>query len=222
MNYPVTVSLFVLVACGLTPTAGTANREARAAGDAKLSYTRVLKGSVPEYLSVVVNSSGTGTYDGRKLDEPPSPRPLKLSPATTDRLFELAADLNNFKDVSLESRHKVADLGLKTLTYENGGEKNQVRFNYTVRREAQALTDLFEKIASVEEHIKTLEYAIKYDPLGLPRELLQIQIELQEKALVDPELMVPSLRQIASNPRFLHLAQVRAQNILKAVTDSRD
>lgn len=216
----VQVALCLVAASTAATLAQARNQDAdNEAGSPKLTYTRVLKGSVPEYLSIAVNSDGTATYEGRKLEDPPLPRTIKLSPSTTARLFELAGELNDFKGIDLESHKKVANLGLKTFIYQNGSEKNEVQFNYTLRREAQDLTDLFEKIAGVEEHIKSLEYAIKYDPLGLPRELLQIQIDLQDKVLADPQLMVPPLEQIVANPRFLHLAQVRAQNILRTVRE---
>lgn len=192
----------------------------QASGPARLTYTRVLKGSTPEYLSIAIDSNGVGTYDGRKLDDPPNPRSLKLSATTTHRLFELTEALNDFHDIDLESHRKVANLGLKTLTYEQGGQKYQAQFNYSVRREATDLADLFEKIAAVEQHIAALEYESKYDHLGLPRELLQIQIDLDNKALADPELMVPALDGIVRNPRFLHIAQVRAQNILERLQNS--
>jgi len=188
---------------------------------ARLSYTKVLKGSVPEYLAITVDASGEAAYEGRKLDEPPSPRPLKLSPETARRLFQLAEKLGNFQAIDLESHRKVANLGLKTFTFERDGEKHQAEFNYTQRREAQELTDLFEKIATVEQHIVFLEYAVKYDPLSLPRELMLIQIDLDKRALVDPELMVPVLEKIARNPRFLHLAQTRAQNILERLQNNK-
>jgi hypothetical protein len=187
---------------------------------AKLTYTRVLKGSAPEYLSISVDSAGVGAYEGRKLDEPSSPRRLKLSPATTRALFGLAGALGDFRNIDLESHKRVANLGAKTLSYEAGGEKYEARFNYSQRREAQQLVDLFEKIAAVEQHIASLEYAAKYDHLSLPHELLQIQIDLDNKALADPQLMVPTLDEIARNPRFLHLAQVRAQNILERLQNS--
>ena len=186
-------------------------------GPARLSYTRVLKGSSPEYIAITVDSNGSGTYEGRELSDPPSPRPMKLSAATTQKLFTLAGELNYFQAIDLESHKKVANLGWKTLTYETDGRKYSAEFNYTLRRDAQELTDLFEKISSVEQHIQTLEFAIKYDHLSLPHELLRIQIDLDNKALADPELMVPALEQIARNPRFLHLAKVRAQNILQRV-----
>jgi hypothetical protein len=188
---------------------------------ARLSYTRVLKGSVPEYLAITVDASGEAAYEGRKLDEPPSPRALKLSPETTRRLFQLAETLGNFQAIDLESHRKVANLGLKTFTFERDGEKHQAEFNYTQRREAQELVDLFEKIATVEQHIIFLEYAVKYDPLSLPRELMLIRIDLDKRALVDPELMVPVLEKIARNPRFLHLAQTRAQNILERLQNNK-
>lgn len=188
---------------------------------ARLTYTKVLKGSVPEYLAITVDASGEAAYQGRKLDEPPSPRALKLSPETTRRLFQLAETLGNFQAIDLESHRKVANLGLKTFTFERDGEKHQAEFNYTQRREAQELVDLFEKIATVEQHIVFLEYAVKYDPLSLPRELMLIQIDLDKRALVDPELMVPVLEKIARNPRFLHLAQTRAQNILERLQNNK-
>lgn len=187
---------------------------------ARLTFTKLLKGSSPEYMAIVFDSNGLGTYEGRKLDDPPDPRPLRLSPATTRRLFELAASLNHFKSIDLESHKKVANLGWKTFTYEEGDERNRAEFNYTLRREAQQMTDLFERIASVEQHIVVLEYAIKYDHLSLPRELLQIKIDLDSKALADAELMVPALEQIARNPKFLRLAQVRAQNILERLRNN--
>ena len=42
----------------------------------------------------------------------------------------------------------------------------------------------------------------------------EIQIELENKTLTDPELLLPTLEKIAHGSRFLHLAQVRAQQII--------
>lgn len=188
---------------------------------ARLTYTRTLVGSVPEYLCLSVNSDGSGTFEARKLDEASDPRPLKLSEATTQQLFALAAELNDFRSLDLESHKKVANLGLKTFSYQSGNEKNTVQFNYTLQKRARDLADLFERVASVEEHVEALEHGIKYDPLGLPQELLRIQVDLDNNALANAELMVPSLEQIASNSRFLRVAQVRAQDILNTVSHDK-
>lgn len=191
-----------------------------ASGAAKLSYSKTLKGSVPEYLLITVDANGSGAYEGRKLEEAPNPRSFQLSPATARQLFALAAQLDNFQSIELESGRKVANLGLKTLSYQRGAQVDRVEFNYTENRIAQQLADLFEKISTVEQHIASLEFQIKYDHLSLPRELLQIQIDLESKALADPELMVPTLETIARNHRFLHLAQARAQSILQRIQTS--
>jgi hypothetical protein len=186
----------------------------------RLAFTRSLKGSLPEYLALSVDADGHGTYEGRKLSDAPSPRPLQISPATTQRLFSLAESLGYFRSLSLESRHKVANLGQKTLTYEAGGQVSRVQFNYAENHTAQQLVDLFERIGNVEDHIAQLEYAIKYDPLSLPQQLRQIQVELYEHNLLETQLLVPTLEKIASNPRLLHLAQSRAQEILERIHEN--
>jgi hypothetical protein len=186
----------------------------------RLAFTKSLKGSVPEYLALSVDANGQGTYEARKLTDPPSPHPLQISAATTQRLFSLAESLRYFSSLSLESRHKVANLGLKTLSYEAAGQVSRVQFNYTENRTAQQLVDLFERIGNVEDHIAQLDYAIKYDPLSLPQQLRQIQIEIYEHDLLETELLVPTLQRIVSNPRLLHLAQSRAQEILKQIQEN--
>jgi hypothetical protein len=180
----------------------------------KLTYSRVFKGSTPEYLRLSVDSKGSGTFEGHKLDEAQSPRPFQLSAATTQRIFALTAQLEYFQALDLESHKKVANLGQKTLTYQQGEEVNRVVFNYTENRSARELVDIFEALGTVEEHIATLEFEMKYDPLGLSQELSQIQSELDNKSLADPEILLPTLEKIARSSRFLHLAQVRAQQII--------
>lgn len=194
---------------------------AQAAGvPAKLTYSRTFKGSTPEYLLITVDSKGSGTFEGHKLDEAASPRPFQLSSATTERIFTLAAQLNNFQSLDLDSHKKVANLGLKTLAYQRGEDVNRVVFNYTENRVARELVDVFEAVGAVEEHIAALEFAMKYDPLSLPQELLQIQIELTGKSLADPEMLLPTLEKIAHGSRFLHLAQDRAQQLIDRIQPS--
>jgi hypothetical protein len=66
----------------------------QAGSPATLTYIKVMKGSIPEYIALTVNTDGDGTYDGRQLNESPKPRSLKLSPDTTATLFRMAAALN--------------------------------------------------------------------------------------------------------------------------------
>lgn len=189
---------------------------------ATLTYKKVMKGSVPEYTSVTVDTTGAGTYQGRQLDESPRPRALKLTPATTKRLFALAASLNNFHSIKLESKLKVANMGQKTLIYRKDGQENKVEFNYTRNKTANDLLTLFDGIADVEQHITRLEYSSRYDVLGLPSDLTQVEIDLDNKVLVDPQLMVPILTKIAGDSQYLHIAQIRAEYILRRIKGSHD
>jgi len=186
---------------------------------AKLTYSRTLKGSTPEYIAISVDARGSGTYEGRKLDESQAqgPRPFQLSSGTTERMFALAGQLRDFQGIQLESHKKVANLGEKTFTYQQGGALNRVAFNYTENRTARDLVDVFEAIGMVEQHVAALEFEMKYDPLNLSQELLQIQAELKDKTLTDPQMLVPTLEKIAHGSRFLHLAQSRAQEIIDQV-----
>src|SRR6266567_5942167 len=59
-------------------------------GTARLTFTKTLQGSTPEFEEIVVDSDGSATYDGRKLSDSASPRQFKISAATTQRLFALA------------------------------------------------------------------------------------------------------------------------------------
>lgn len=213
------VHLILGVALAATVPLGVSSdtTEATAPGYPRITYTKTLKGSIPEYVSLTVDRHGNATYEGRKLSDHPSSRSFRLKAATTEKIFELAQTLNNFDGADLESHKKVADLGRKTLAYEDGSVRHVTEFNYSQRPEAQQLVDIFEKISAVAQHIATLEYAIQFDRLSLPEQLRQIQKDLDRRALADPELMEPMLRKIAENPRFLHLAQARAQNILRRV-----
>jgi hypothetical protein len=186
----------------------------------RITFTKTLKGSSPEYMALSIDANGKGTYDSHRLEDSPAPRPLQISAETTARIFSLAQYLDYFHTLDLDSHHKVANMGLKTLTYEAGKEINKVQYNYTENRNAQQLTELFEKISSVEERIAELEYAMKYDHLSLPETLRQIQEGLYDHNFVEASLMVPTLEKISANPRFMHLAQSRAQEILHRIQEN--
>jgi len=172
-------------------------------------------------MALSIDANGNGTYDAHKLDDPPTPRSMQISAGTTAQIFSLAHSLNYFRSLDLDSHHKVANMGLKSLTYQDSKETDKVEYNYTEKRAAQQLTDIFEKIGNVEEQIARLEYAIKYDHLSLPQELNQIQEALDDQNYVEPALMIPTLEKISTNPRMMHLAQSRAQEIVERIQQNK-
>ena len=210
----------VMAALALVPGACTL-RAQQAATIPRLSFTKLLKGSSPEFVSLRVDVNGKGIYDSWNPGGSPSPRPIQISPGTTTQIFSLAESLSYFRSLNLESRHKVANMGLKTLTYEAGKETNKVEYNYTENRTAQELTATLEKIADVEERIAQLQFAMKYDHLGLPQILREIQEGMDEHAFVEATLMVPILEKIANDPRLMHLAQSRARDIMQRIQENK-
>jgi hypothetical protein len=214
-SFPVIALQLAILALSIKPAASAQNTSTSAV----VGYTKVLKGSIPEYEKITVSIAGAGQYDGRKLTDPPDPKSFTLPPNTVAKLFALAQSLNNFQNIDLDSHKRVADLGRKTFFYKKGNEEYQCEFNYTLNRRARDLTNLFEGLGSVERHIAAMEYSMKYDPLGLPRDLTEIEADLDQGALTEPELLAPDLKAIIQDSRFLHLAQVRAQKILDRIQD---
>ena len=203
---------------GIAPGPAFAGRESLRS---RISFTKVLPGSSPEYTYIQVDAAGQGSYEGRALDKAPAPRALQLGDETTGRIFELAKRLNYFRNLRLSSKRRIANIGKKTLVYEGDEGTHQVVFNYTPDSTVRELVNLFEKIANAQRHIAVLEHAVKYDKLSLGRYLRRIQLDLENKAMADPQLLVPALREIASNPRLLNLAQTRAQSLLEKLENSK-
>jgi hypothetical protein len=187
----------------------------------RVTFTKTLKGSSPEYAALSIDADGKGTYDSHALKDSPAPRPLQISADTTARIFSLVQSLDYLRSIDLDSHRPVANMGLKTLTYEAGTVVHRVQYNYTENRTGQQLTEIFEKIGNVEERISQLEYDMKYDHLSLPEVLLQIQDDLSDHTYVEAVLMIPTLEKISTNPRFLHLAQSRAQDLMQRIQGNK-
>jgi hypothetical protein len=155
------------------------------------------------------------------LGDPAAPRPLQISAESTAQIFSLTQSLDYFRSGNLDSHHRVADMGLKILTYQDIRETNKVQFNYSENHSAQQLVDIFEKISNVEERITQLDYAMKYDHLNLPQVLRQVQYGMENNYFVEAALMIPTLEKISADPHYLHLAQSRAREIEQRIQKNK-
>ncbi len=180
-----------------------------------VAYTKVLVGSEPEYIYIRVDTSGQGVYESRSLVDESDPKPLFLGENVTERLFALTEELGHFRGLRFKSNKRIANLGEKTLIYRDSEREHQVVYNYSTNPNLRELVSLFERIANVQRHLAVLQHAVKFDRLGLATHLRKIQIDLEREAIVDPQQLVSTLKQIASDPRLLNLAQSRAQSILE-------
>jgi hypothetical protein len=192
--------------CVLVLTAGLASASAAP----KIFYSKDFPGSDPAYVEVTVDQDGRAEYKEAAGDE--RPVRFQLSPAETSEVFGLAAKLNNFVR-PLESNLKVAKTGTKTFRYEDGAEKHEVKFNYSLDNDAKLLGDWFERIVETERHLVSLERAAKFDKLGVNKALLELEISRDRKRLVAPEQFLTILDRIAKNESYLHMARARAAGL---------
>lgn len=181
----------------------------------RIVFVKEFPGSSPAYYSVAVNTQGAAVYTTAPDD--PQPIIFKLSDATVKEIFETAGRLNYFKGADLETRKKVASMGKKTLRYEDGKQSNTVTFNYTENPDGAALAAMFEKISITEQHLLNLERAVRFDRLGVVKQLLQIEISMNKKELVEPAQFVPLLERIASSSSFMNIARERASGLLQKI-----
>ncbi len=180
---------------------------ASAADLPKIVYTKSFPRSKPEYVEITVDKDGQGQYKESPDDD--SPLDFKLAPSETAEIFSLAAKLDHFKR-PLESNLKVANTGIKTFRYENGPEKNEVKFNYSLDPDARTLWDWFERITETEQRFIDLQRTAKFDKLGVNQALLQLQATVEKNRLVAKEQFLPLLDRVARNETYLHMARERA------------
>jgi len=187
---------------------------AQSASPARFTFIKVFPGSVPEYTALTVSEAGEAHYEGRALHEQAEAEAFLLPAAMVARLFTLVAELNYFRQLTLESSRRIASLGEKTFRYQKGEAQFEVRFNYTENSTAVTLLDLCERIARGRYLIAQLQFKLKYDRLGVLSALREFEHSLNSGELIYLEQFGPVLTRIANDPNVLRLAQTRAKALL--------
>jgi hypothetical protein len=191
---------------------------ALAADGPRLFYSKNFPGSKPAYVQITLTKSGGIEY--REAPDEDNPIKFQLKDTETEEVFGLVEKAGSLKK-QLEANLKVAFMGTKTFRYEDGAEKNEVKFNYTQDAAGQALADWFERIAESAQRRIDLERTVKYDKLGVVDSLLQLQISMDRKRVVAMEQYLPMLDRIAKNDTYMHTAQARAAEIAEAIRNPK-
>jgi hypothetical protein len=205
-------------AAAAAPNSSATAAWAPAGAAAKLTFRRVFKSSSPEFIEIVVNKdSDKATYEIRQLDDDPGASPFEVGSALRAKMFELAAQLNNFQGQDLDVHRKIANLGEKTFRWEHGKTSHEVTFNYTLNNSASQLLQIFEGLARQQELVMLLERRMKYDRLGINDALLQFESDLNRKLLPEPQRALPALDQIAGDSRFVEIGRQRARALAERI-----
>jgi hypothetical protein len=169
--------------------------------------------STPEYAELRIERDGRVEYR-ETLDE--EPLRIKLTREEANAVFDLAEKCDRFRK-PLESELKVARMGEKLFRWEDGDEKHEVKFNYTIDPTGQALLDWYEKIVESEMYLIDLERTARYDVLGVNQSLLQLEAGYDRKRLVSVEQYLPMLDRIAKNDKYMNMARERAARLAEAL-----
>ncbi|HME06926.1 MAG TPA: hypothetical protein VKG25_07745 [Bryobacteraceae bacterium] len=176
----------------------------------RLIFSKYFKGSKPESVLITVELSGEASY--REGTEDDNPLHFRLAETEAREMFQLAGKLDHFQH-PLESGLKVANMGKKTLRFEDGDQAHEAIFNYSEDPNAKLLTDWFERISESEQEYIELDNTMHFDKLGVDHALALIQITYDQKRLVAPQQFLPLLDRVSKNESFLHIARARAASL---------
>jgi hypothetical protein len=182
--------------------------------DGRIVFIKNFPGSNPAYVWISLERSGDAVYKEAVNDD--QPVKLKLPPEDTAAIFNLADKLDHFTH-PLESGLKVARMGTKTFCWEDGDKKTQVAFNYSLDPNAQALDEWFERMIETEQRFFDLDRTAHFDKLGVEQALLYLEIDWDNRRLVDPEQFLPLLDRVAKNESYMHMARERAAAIAESI-----
>ena len=210
----------VILFC-LALAASVAAAPANAAGEAVITYTKIFKGSVPESVELIIRETGKCTFDIRQLAEDPKATEFDVGQPIREKIFSLAKELNNFRNLDLDTHRKIANLGAKTFRYEKDGMVNEVTYNYTVSTPASQLQQIFEGLSYQQDHLQTLQRTLKYDRLGLYDALGYLEGDLDNGVIPEPEHLLPVLEQIANDTHVIEIARSRARAITSRIRNAK-
>jgi hypothetical protein len=177
----------------------------------------------PHRYIIKVDSSGDAAYQswmappaGEQSDAG-EPYMLKftVSAATRDRIFALARQLQYFNGDFEYHKRRVAATGDKTLAYADPGKQYETRYNWSENAGIQELTALFQGMSTTIESGRRLEQLRRFDPLGLDKELKDLEHLAVEHRATELQIIAAILERLAADPAVLNIARQRARHILQ-------
>jgi hypothetical protein len=184
----------------------------------RIVYSKSFPGSIPAWVEISVDKTGAGVYKEDPKDD--DPLLFQLSEPDTSQIFSLADRLDHFSH-PLESKLKVANMGMKSFRYEDQGAPKEVKFNYSEDADARSLADWFDRIVETERDRIELELAVRFDKLGAQNAILQIEVSRSQKRLIAEQQFLPLLDRVAKNESFLHMARERAAALADSIRGSK-
>jgi hypothetical protein len=187
---------------------------------ATVSFTLDFPQSIPDHYALKISADGHAEYNSTgKLtadSEPPDPFHLEfmISPATRDKIFDLATKAKYFAGKVDSGKRNIASTGNKVLAYHDAQRNTQAEYNYSPIPAVQELTSTFQNISTTLEFGRRLDYYHHYQKLALEAELKTMEEMVRSKSLEELQAVSPILEQIASDQSVINISRTRAQRLL--------
>jgi hypothetical protein len=173
----------------------------------------------PRWYQVTVRQNGDASYQSQPgaKDNGPESEPYTLhfimSQPTRLRIFQLASALNGFNG-NFETRSKVAQTGTKTLTFRQGDRESKTTLNYSDNPQMNELVAMFQRMSTTFEVAQKLDFDIRFDKLGLDRDLKTLERLDSDNQLLELQVIAPTLERIANDNGVMNIARQRAKRLL--------
>lgn len=188
---------------------------------ASVSFTFDFPGSLPGHYAVHVEADGKTNYESSGNTSAESEQSdnfdyeFTLSPATREKIFDLAAKADYFQKDFDSHRKNLAFTGKKTLAYQDAQRHGESTYNYTPSVVMQELTSLFQGLSATLEFGHRIEYARRYQKLALADELRRMEESARTNPPVEIQAIAPILQQIVDDPGVINVTRARAQRLLE-------
>jgi len=189
-------------------------------GSATVSFVLDFPGANPGHYEITVGEDGRGSCSSNgqlnKDSEPADPTPLQftLSDKVRKQIFDLAQRADHFKGKVDSGNKKIANTGVKVLTYKTENESSHATYNYSPVAPVQQLTTIFQDLSTTLEFGRRLNYFRKYQKLALDEDLKRMEEMQKEDNLGDIQAIAPILNEIANDPSVINVSRSRALRLL--------
>ena len=184
--------------------------------------------SQPEFLitKMVIehddNGKGTITFTRKLFDETVSD-PLQVSTAALERINAAYTALN-FLDSndSYQYEKDYSHLGVSTFRLKRAGKQRTATFNFTVNKDAKALSDEYRKLGNQYVWIFEIGVARENQPLESPKLLDSLDALMRRNEISDPAQLVPLLNGIADDERVPLISRNHARKLVERIGKKKD
>jgi len=185
-----------------------------------ITYEQDWKVADPSWYQISISSTGESSYSSKPLakenETPGDPYSVRFiaSSATRNQVFQLAKSLNDFQG-NFETRSKVAQTGKKTLKFKQGPKQLSTSLNYSDNPEMNQLVSIFQRISTTFELAQKLDYDLRFDKLGVDRDLKSMERLDKDNQLAELQVVAPMLERIANDNGIMNIARQRARRLLE-------